>query len=277
MSIKNYKPTTPSRRQMTTNGFDAVTTSKPQKSLLTFVKNKAGRNNQGKITVRHKGGGHKRKYRLVDFDQTKKLNIEGKVTTVEYDPYRSAFIMLVTYVDGDKRYHLAPNDIQVGQSILTAEKTEIQTGNRMQLRNIPVGYPIHNLELTPKKGGQMVKSAGSSAKVVSLEGAKAQVELPSGEVRLIPKDCYATIGTVSNHDHGNIVIGKAGRSRWMRKRPTVRGKVMNPCDHPHGGGEGANPIGLKHPKTPWGLPALGVKTRAKKKYSNKDILKRRKK
>ena len=277
MAIKRYKPTTPSLRHMTTNAFAEITKSKPEKKLTTFIKNKAGRNNRGKLTVRHRGGGHKRKYRIIDFDQTAKLNVPGKVSSVEYDPNRSAFIMLVTYVDGDKRYHLAPNEIAVGQTILTSEKGEIITGNRMQLKNIPVGYPIHNLELTPKKGGQIIKSAGSSGKVVSLDGPKAQVALPSGEIRLVPKHCYGTIGSVSNLDHSKIVIGKAGRSRWMRKRPQVRGKVMNPCDHPHGGGEGSNPIGLKHPKTPWGLPALGVKTRNSKKYSNACIVKRRKK
>ena len=276
MAIKKYKPTTNGRRGQTSIDYKAsgVTTSTPYKPLLVTKKSQAGRNNEGKITVRHRGGGHKQKYRLVDFNMTEKLGIAGKVSTVEYDPNRSAFIMLVTYRDGDKRYHLAPEGIKVGDRVYTAQKAKVRVGNRMQLRNIPVGYNIFNIELHNNKGGQLIKSAGSSARIISLEGEKAQVQLPSGEVRLIEKTCYASIGQVSNIDHINVKIGKAGRSRWMGKKPEVRGKAMNPNDHPHGGGEGGSPIGLKYPKTPWGAHALGKKTR-RRKDTNKFIVKSR--
>lgn len=276
MAIKKYKPTTPGRRGQTTIDYKAsgITTDKPHKPLLVSKKRQGGRNSQGKITVRHQGGGHKKKYRLIDFNRTDKLGIAGKVSTIEYDPNRSAFIMLVTYKDGDKRYHIAPNGIKVGDRVYTAEKTKVKVGNRMQLKHIPVGYSIFNIEMHNNKGGQLIKSAGSSAKITSLEGQKAQVELPSGEIRLIEKTCYASIGQVSNLDHGNVVIGKAGRKRWMGKKPQVRGKAMNPNDHPHGGGEGGSPIGLKNPKTPWGAPALGKKTR-RRKYTDKFIVRSR--
>jgi len=274
MALKSYKPITPGRRQMTTDTFEDLTSSKPQKNLTKAVRKKAGRNNQGRLTVRHKGGGHKRRYRLIDFKRTDKLNIPGKVATIEYDPNRSAYIMLVNYVDGDKRYHIAPDKMEVGTEIIIAEKTKVKVGNRLMVKNIPVGYSIYNVELQPGRGGQTAKSAGASAKIVSLEGVKAQLELPSGEIRLIEKTCYATIGIVSNLDYSNITIGKAGRNRWLGKRPEVRGKAMNPCDHPHGGGEGATSIGMKAPKTPWGMPALGLKTR-KRKYTNSLIVKSR--
>ncbi|MBT5346940.1 50S ribosomal protein L2 [bacterium] len=274
MPIRTYKPTTPSLRNMSRDTFEHITKTKPEKSLTVSKKSMAGRNNQGKLTVRHRGGGHKRKYRLVDFKRTDKLGIPATVKAVEYDPNRSAYIILVAYKDGEKRYHIAPHEIQVGDEIVCAKKAKIKTGNRMELRNVPVGYPIFNIELQPNKGGQIVKSAGNSSKVVSLDGPKAQIELPSGEVRLVEKSCMATIGVVSNIDHSNIKIGKAGRKRWMGKRPQVRGKAMNPNDHPHGGGEGASPIGMKHPKTPWGRPALGVKTR-RRKYTNRLIVKSR--
>ncbi len=261
---------------MTSYTFEEITKSKPEKKLLLTKKNRAGRNNQGKITIRHQGGGHKKRYRIIDFKQTDKIGIPATVKAVEYDPYRTAYIMLVSYADGEKRYHIAPNDIKVGQQIITKEKAKVETGNRMKLKNIPVGYNIHNLELNVGKGGQIIRSAGSKGKVVAVEDKYAQVELPSGEVRLINKECYATIGVVSNVDHGLVKIGKAGRSRWMGKRPSVRGKVMNPVDHPHGGGEGLQSIGLIHPKTPWGMPALGFKTR-KRKYSDNLIIKKRRK
>lgn len=275
MSIKIYKPTTNGRRGMTSASFEELTKkAKPQKRLLKKLNSKAGRNNQGKITIRHQGGGHKRNYRIIDFKQRDKANIPGKVVSVEYDPNRTAYIMLVQYNDGDKRYHIAPEGIKVGEEIMTKEKSKAKIGNRMCLKHVPPGYDIHNVELTLGKGGQIIRSAGSKGKVVAIESVYAQVELPSGEVRLINKNCFATIGTVSNIDHSNITIGKAGRKRWMGKRPSVRGKVMNPCDHPHGGGEGNQSIGLKSPMTPWGMPALGFKTR-KRKYSDQMIVKDR--
>jgi len=275
MAIKTYKPTTPGRRNMSCASFQELTKkSKPVKRLLAKNKNKAGRNNQGKITVRHQGGGHKKRIRIIDFSHRDKMNIHGNVTAVQYDPMRTAYIMLVTYTDGDKRYHLAPEGIKIGDKIVTKEKAKVQVGNRMSLRHIPAGYDVHNVELNLGKGGQIIRSAGSKGKVVAVEKNHAQVELPSGEVRLVDKRCFATVGMVSHVEHSNIKIGKAGRSRWMGKRPQVRGKVMNPIDHPHGGGEGNQPIGLKHPKTPWGMPALGFKTR-KRKYSDKMIVKNR--
>jgi len=275
MAIKNYKPTTPGRRGMSGYSFEEITTSKPEKKLTVRLNKRAGRNNQGRITIRHRGGGHKRLYRLIDFNAADKRNIEATIMSVEYDPYRTAYIMLVNYKDGEKRYHLAPQDIKVGDKIILADKTKLKPGNRMLLRNFPVGFTVYNIELTKGKGGQMIRSAGSSAKVVSQEDEMyTQLQLPSGEVRLVNKDCYASFGMLSNLDHSNITIGKAGRMRNMGRRPQVRGKVMNPCDHPHGGGEGSNSIGLKHPKTPWGMPALGYKTR-RRKYSDRVIVKSR--
>lgn len=275
MAIKHYKPTTPGRRNMSGYTFAEVTKTKPEKRLTTRLKKNSGRNNQGKLTIRHRGGGHKKLYRLVDFKRSDKRNIEGKVVAVEYDPYRTAYIILVTYKDGDKRYHLAPQDIEVGNKIMLADKTKLKPGNRMLIKNVPVGFSVYNLEINKGKGGQMIRSAGASAKIISQEDKRhAQVQLPSGEVRLINKQCYASVGIVSNVDHSKITIGKAGRNRHKGRRPQVRGKAMNPCDHPHGGGEGNQPIGLKHPKTPWGMPALGYKTR-RRKYSDKLIVKSR--
>jgi large subunit ribosomal protein L2 len=274
MALKKFKPTTPGRRHMSVASFDEVTKTTPEKSLLTTKKKTDGRNNSGRITVRHRGGGEKRKYRMVDFKRQDKLDIEGKIAAVEYDPNRTAYIILVQYIDGEKRYHIAPSGLKVGEKIMTQEKGEIKVGNRMLIKNIPVGYSIYNVELHKGKGGQMGRSAGTSIKLVSLEGDKAQIQMPSGEIRLVDKGCYATIGTVSNIEHNNIKIGKAGRKRHMGRRPQVRGKAMNPVDHPHGGGEGGSPIGLKHPKTPWGLPALGFKTR-KRHYTDKMIVKDR--
>ncbi len=276
MAVKKVKPVSNARRNYSKYTFEELTKGKkPEKRLLRAKKENAGRNSQGKLTVRHRGGGHKRKYRVIDFDRTAKLNIEGKVTSIEYDPNRTCYIMLVTYKDGDKRYHIAPGKIQEGDTIICAERTKAKVGNRLQLKNIPPGFSIYNVEMFEKKGGQMCRTAGSSGKVVSLEGKYAQVELPSKEVRYVPKACYATIGQVSNSEHSNLKIGKAGRKRWMGKRPQVRGKAMNPCDHPHGGGEGGASIGMKHPKTPWGLPALGFKTR-KRKTTNRWRVKDRK-
>jgi large subunit ribosomal protein L2 len=261
---------------MILSSFEEITKSKPEKSLTSFIKKKGGRNNTGKITVRHQGGGHKQLYRLIDFNTTDKQGIEGTVKAIEYDPNRNAYITLVYYNDGEKRYHLAPQNIEVGSKIITKEKGKIKSGNRMMLKNIPVGLSIFNIEIVKGKGGQLVRSAGSYATLVSLDGPNAQIQMPSGEVRYIDKNCYSTIGVVSNSDYSNTKLGKAGRSRWRGIRPVVRGKAMNPCDHPHGGGEGCCPIGHPHPMTPWGKPALGVKTRRKHKYSNKSIIKRRK-
>ncbi|MEK7544556.1 MAG: 50S ribosomal protein L2 [Patescibacteria group bacterium] len=276
MGIKIYKPTTNGRRKMSVLTYEEITKTKPEKSLVKRIKKHAGRNSQGKITIRHQGGGYLKKYRMVDFKQVDKLNIPAKVAAIEYDPGRSAFIMLVNYKDGEKRYHIAPAGMEVGSEIVTKVKAKPQVGNRMKLRNVPVGFDIHNVELNLGKGGQMVRSAGSGAKLVSLEGEMAHVQFPSGEVRLIHKDCYATIGVVSNADHQNVRIGKAGRMRHMGWKPQVLGKSMNPNDHPHGGGEGHSPIGLPGPRTPWGKPALGYKTRWRKKYSNKYIISRKK-
>lgn len=274
MAIKLYKSNTAGRRNMSGYSFDEITKKRPEKSLTAKKTRKAGRNNQGKITVRHQGGGHKQLYRIVDFKQNDKVNIPGKVTAIEYDPNRTAYIMLVTYADGEKRYHLAPSQIKVGTEIITNDKAKAEVGNRMTLKHVPPGYYVHNVELKLGRGGQIIRSAGSKGRVVAVESEFAQVELPSGEVRLIDKNCFATIGVVSNAEHSHIKIGKAGRNRWLGKRPSVRGKVMNPNDHPHGGGEGLQSIGLKHPKTPWGMPALGFKTR-RRKYSDKLIIKDR--
>lgn len=259
---------------MSSYTFEEITKSSPEKRLTKSFKRRAGRNHQGKITVRHQGGGHKQLYRLVDFSQRAKINIPGKVVAVEYDPNRTCYIMLVIYKDGDKRYHLAPDQIKVGTQIITTDKADIKVGNRMALRYIPVGFEIHNIELNKGRGGQIVRSAGSKAMVIAVEGAFAQIQMPSGEIRKIDKNCYATIGAVSNPDHFHVKLGKAGRKRWMGWRPEVRGKAMNPIDHPHGGGEGNQPTGMPGPKTPWGMPALGYKTR-KRKYSDQFMIKRK--
>lgn len=274
MPVKKFKPTTPGRRQMSVASFEEVTKTKPEKSLLVKLNKHSGRNNTGRITVRHRGGGVKRFYRLIDFKRVDKKGIEYTVKAVEYDPNRTAYIILAQYVDGEKRYHLAPAGVKVGEKLIVNEKAKVKPGNRMTLKHIPVGYDIHDVELYEGRGGQLGRSAGSVIKLVSLEGQYAQIQMPSGEIRLVSKDCYATIGAVSNADHSNIVIGKAGRMRLMGRRPQVRGKAMNPVDHPHGGGEGGSSIGLKYPKTPWGLPALGVKTR-RRHYTDKMIVKDR--
>lgn len=273
MGIKKFKPTSPGRRFVTVSTFEEITSTEPEKSLTVPLKKKAGRNNQGRLTVRHRGGGHKRKYRIIDFKRDKD-GIPARVATIEYDPNRSARIALLHYVDGEKRYILAPLGLKVGQEVISGPDADIKVGNALPLRNIPVGTMIHNIELYPGAGGQLVRAAGTAAQLLAKEGRYAHVRMPSGEVRLILQDCRATIGQVGNVEHENITIGKAGRSRWLGRRPTVRGVVMNPVDHPHGGGEGKSPIG-RNPVTPWGKPALGVKTR-KKKPSDKFIVKRRK-
>jgi len=274
MAIKSYKPTTPSRRNMTSNAFVELTTDKPQKSLLVAKNRINGRNAQGKITVRHRGGGAKRKYRIIDFKRNKD-NIPARVATIEYDPNRSAFIALLNYVDGEKRYILAPVGIKVGDVLVSGPASDIKPGNTLPLLNIPVGTVVHNIELAAGKGGQMVRSAGTSAQLMAKEGKFATLRLPSGEMRYVRIECRATIGTVSNQTHDIIKIGKAGRTRHMGFRPSVRGSVMNPNDHPHGGGEGKAPIGRPAPVTPWGKPTLGYKTRKTKKYSDRLIIKGR--
>lgn len=275
MPIKVYRPTTNGRRKMSVLTYEEVTTKHPEKKLLKRIKNNAGRNNNGRITVRHHGGGYKNVYRMVDFKQSDKMNIEGVIKTIEYDPNRNAFIALVYYTDGEKRYILAPAGLEVGGRIKTAPKARVKIGNRMTLENIPVGFDIYNIELLKGKGGQIVRAAGTSAKMVGFDGDYAQVQLPSGEIRKVHKECYASIGKVGNEDIKNVRIGKAGRNRLRGKRPEVLGKSMNPVEHPHGGGEGHSPIGMPHPKTPWGAPALGHKTRVNKR-SSKFIVKRRK-
>jgi large subunit ribosomal protein L2 len=274
MPIRKIKGTTPGRRNMSTLTYEEVTTTTPRKALTSGKKQQAGRNH-GTISVRHRGGGSKRRLRDVDFNRASKLNIEATVKSVEYDPNRTAFIALVCYTDGEYRYHLAPEGVQVGDKILCAPKAKARRGNRMHLENIPVGFEIYNVQIAVKGAGQLAKSAGSSAKLVSLDGEYAQVQLPSGEVRFVHKTNFASIGRVSNVDHGHVRVGKAGRTRWKGRRPQVRGKAMNPVDHPHGGGEAANSIGMKYPKTPWGMHALGVKTR-KRKNTNRWIVKTRK-
>ena len=276
MAIKVYKAITNGRRHMTSLDFAEITTSKPEKSLLAPLPKKAGRNNQGKITVRHHGGGHKKQYRIIDFKRNKD-NVPAKVATIEYDPNRSANIALLHYVDGEKRYIIAPKELQVGQILVSGETADIKVGNALPLANIPVGTLIHNIELKPGKGGQLVRSAGASAQVLGKEGKYVLVRLKSGEVRMILATCRATIGEVGNEQHGLVNIGKAGRTRWLGKRPTVRGSVMNPNDHPHGGGEGRTSIGRKSPMSPWGKPTLGKKTRSKKARSNKFIVRARNK
>ncbi|HAP5748168.1 TPA: 50S ribosomal protein L2 [Enterococcus faecalis] len=274
MAIKKYKPTTNGRRNMTSSDFAEITTSTPEKSLLQPLKNNAGRNNNGRITVRHQGGGHKRQYRVIDFKRNKD-NVAAVVKTIEYDPNRSANIALVHYEDGVKAYILAPKGLEVGMRLVSGPEADIKVGNALPLENIPVGTVIHNIEMKPGKGGQLIRSAGTSAQVLGKEGKYVLIRLNSGEVRMILATCRATIGSVSNEQHELINIGKAGRSRWMRKRPTVRGSVMNPNDHPHGGGEGKTPIGRKAPVSPWGQPAIGYKTRNKKAKSDKLIVRRR--
>ena len=276
MGIKKYKPTSPGRRQMTVSTFEEITTNQPEKSLLAPLSKRAGRNNQGKLTVRHQGGGHKRQYRIIDFKRNKD-GIPGRVATIEYDPNRTANIALINYADGEKRYIIAPNGLKVGDVIESGEAADIKVGNALPLANMPVGTTIHNIELKPGKGGQMVRSAGSSAQLLGRDGDYAIIRLASGEIRKVRQECRATIGQVGNLDHELINVGKAGRSRWLGKRPTVRGSVMNPVDHPHGGGEGRAPIGRKSPLSPWGKPTLGAKTRNNKKESSKYIIRRRKK
>ena len=274
MAIKKFKPTSPALRQMTVLVSDEITCNQPEKSLLVSLKKNSGRNAQGKITVRHRGGGNRRKYRIIDFKRNKD-GIPAKVATVEYDPNRTANIALLNYADGEKRYILAPVGIKVGDTLMSGPEADIKPGNALALKNMPVGTVIHNIELKPGKGAQLVRSAGVSAQLMAKEGTKALLRLPSGEMRYVSIECKATIGQVGNAEHGNVVIGKAGRVRHMGIRPTVRGSVMNPCDHPHGGGEGRAPIGRSGPVTPWGKPALGYKTRKKNKASNKLIVSRR--
>ncbi len=274
MAIKKYKPITPGQRGMTVSAFDEITKTTPEKSLTVTLKKHAGRNVRGKITVRHRGGGYRPKYRIIDFKR-RKDGIPGKVSAIEYDPNRSANIALIVYADGEKRYIIAPNKLGVGDVIVSGADADIKVGNALPLKNIPVGTVIHNIELKPGRGAQLVRSAGNGAQLMAKEGDYAQVRLPSGEVRKIRIECRATIGEVGNLDHENIKIGKAGKKRHMGIRPTVRGSVMNPNDHPHGGGEGRAPIGRKGPVTPWGKPALGLKTRKKNKASDKYIVKRR--
>ena len=274
MGIRKYKPYTPSRRHMTASTFEEITKSTPEKSLVVAIKKNSGRNNQGKITVRHRGGGAKMKYRIIDFKRNKD-GVPAKVASIEYDPNRTANIALLQYADGEKKYILAPVGLKVGSTLMSGADAEVKTGNALPLINIPVGSQVHNIEMKPGKGGQLVRSAGNVAQLMAKEGKFATLRLPSGEMRMVPSDCRATIGQVGNVDHELITIGKAGRKRHMGIRPTVRGSVMNPCDHPHGGGEGKSPIGRPSPMTPWGKPALGLKTRKKNKHSNKYIVRKR--
>lgn len=272
MAIKIYKPTSAGRRNMAVSVFDDITRTKPERSLVAPLKSKGGRNNRGVVTVRHRGGGHKRQYRIIDFRRDK-VGVPGKVETIEYDPNRSARIALVVYRDGERRYMLAPVGLKPGDNVVSSPDAEIRPGNAMPIRVIPLGTTIHNIELYPGRGGQLVRSAGNAAQLLAKEGSMAQVRMPSGEVRYIDMNCLATIGQVSNPDHANVTLGKAGRQRWLGKRPSVRGIAMDPSSHPHGGGEGRSPIGMKSPKTPWGKPALGKKTR-RNKQTNKYIVRR---
>ncbi len=272
MAIKRYKPTSPARRFMTVSAFSEITTTVPEKSLLESLSKSGGRNATGRITVRHIGGGNRRKYRIIDFKRNKD-NVPAKVASIEYDPNRSANIALLVYADGEKRYIIAPLGLQKGDTVMSGENADIRTGNTLPLEKIPVGTVIHNIEMHPGKGGQIARSAGNSAQLMAKEGKYATLRLPSGEMRYLPIKCRATIGQVGNLEHEIVSLGKAGRKRHMGVRPTVRGVVMNPCDHPHGGGEGKSPIGMPSPVTPWGKPALGYKTRKKNK-SNKFIIKR---
>ncbi len=276
MAVKRFKPTSPGRRFATVSTFEEITKTEPEKSLLAPLSKKAGRNNYGRITVRHQGGGHKRAYRIIDFKRNKD-DVPAKVAGIEYDPNRTANIALLHYADGEKRYILAPLGLRVGQTVVSGFKVEVRPGNAMPLRSIPTGTFVHNIEMKIGHGGQLARSAGTAAQLAAKEGDTAFIRLPSGELRLVPIDCRATVGQTGNIEHENLTIGKAGRSRWLGRRPTVRGSVMNPCDHPHGGGEGRAPIGLKRPVTPWGKPTLGYKTRKKNKASDKMIVRRRKK
>ena len=274
MATKQFKPTSPGRRGMTGFSFEEITKKRPERNLTVAKKRKAGRNNQGRITVRHRGGGAKRRLRIIDFKRDK-LGVPGKVAAIEYDPNRTARIALIHYHDGDKRYILAPVGLKVGNIIESGPEAEIRTGNALPLTNIPNGTQIHNIELRPGRGGQMARGAGTGAQLMAKEGTMSLLRLPSGEMRRVPSACIATIGQIGNVENSLIKLGKAGRSRWKGRRPAVRGAAMNPRDHPHGGGEGKAPIGMPGPKTPWGKPALGYRTRKKKKASNKDIVRRR--
>src|SRR3569832_268284 len=274
MSIRLYKSYTPGTRNRALSAFTEITKTKPEKSLTTSNQRKKGRNNRGVITIRHRGGGHKRLYRIFDFKRDK-YGIEGKVAAVEYDPNRNARIALIYYIDGEKRYILHPKNVNVGDNILSGSGSSLDIGNSLPLEEIPLGSSVHNIELIPNRGGQIVRSAGTSAKILAKEGDYITLRLPSKEIRLVRKECFATIGEVSNNDAFLVQSGKAGRTRWLGIRPTVRGSVMNPCDHPHGGGEGRAPIGRTRPLTPWGKPALGIKTRKTKKLSDAYILRRR--
>jgi len=274
VAVKKFKPTSPGRRFVTVSDFEEITKTKPEKTLLEPLKRSGGRNDQGRMTVRHRGGGHKRKYRIIDFKRDKD-GIPAKVAGIEYDPNRSANIALLNYADGEKRYIIAPAGLKTGQTVVSGLDADIKPGNCLPLKKIPLGTMIHNIELHPKGGGQMVRSAGTAAQLMAKEGKYANIRMPSGEMRLVLQECRATIGQIGNVEHENLTIGKAGRKRWLGIRPTVRGVVMNPVDHPHGGGEGRSPVG-RNPVTPWGKPALGARTR-KKKPSDKMIVKRRKK
>ena len=274
MGIRKYKPTSPARRHMSVSTFEEITKTTPERSLLDKVSKNGGRNNAGRLTVRHHGGGNTRKYRIIDFKRNKD-DVAARVASIEYDPNRTANIALLNYADGEKRYILAPVGLNVGDTVVSGEGADIKPGNALKIKNIPVGTLIHNIELQPGKGGQLVRAAGNAAQLMTKEEKLGQVRLPSGEVRYVMLECKATIGQVGNLDHENVHIGKAGRKRHMGVRPTVRGVVMNPCDHPHGGGEGKSPVGRPGPVTPWGKPALGYKTRSKKNRSDKYIVKRR--
>ena len=274
MAMKTYKPTSPARRQMSNVDYSCLSKDAPERSLLTKVKKHSGRNSYGRITVRHQGGGNKVKYRIIDFKRNK-MDVPATVASIQYDPNRTAFIALLQYEDGEKAYIICPEGLKVGDKVIASANADIKPGNALPIENIPVGTVIHNIELYPGKGAQLVRSAGNSAQLMAKENGYAQVRLPSGEVRLVRLNCMATVGVVSNGEHANVSIGKAGRKRHMGIRPTVRGSVMNPCDHPHGGGEGKSPIGRSGPVTPWGKPTLGYKTRSKKAKTDKFIVKRR--
>ena len=273
MAVRTYKPTSPVRRGMTVSTFEQVTRTEPERSLLRPLRKRSGRNVHGRITVRHRGGGHKRQYRLIDFNRDK-VGIPAQVRSIEYDPNRSARIALLVYADGEKRYIIAPLGLQVGDTVMSGKDAEIRVGNALPLERIPLGTLVHNIELYPGRGGQMVRSAGTSAQVLAKEGDHVTLRLPSGEMRLVRKECMATVGEVGNVDHGNVKLGKAGRKRWLGRRPAVRGSAMTPRDHPHGGGEGRSPIGMSSPKSPWGKKTLGKKTR-RNKATDKYIVRRR--
>ena len=273
MPVKKFRPITPTLRYKTVNSFEGLTNTSPEKSLIAPLSKSGGRNNRGRITMRRRGGGHKRRYRIIDFKRNK-IDVPGTVSTKEYDPNRSAFIALITYLDGDKRYIIAPNGLEVGETVAAGPDAPIKVGNALPLASMPLGTLVHNVELQPGRGGQLARSAGAEVQLLGHSDGRAQLRLPSGELREVPESCYATIGQVGNLDHANVVIGKAGRSRWLGRRPKVRGVVMNPVDHPHGGGEGKS-SGGRHPVTPWGKPTKGYKTRKRKNQSNKWIIRRR--